>query len=69
MYSQIVTQEDKHQPMYSKREAASITGESVRTWSRRIKSGEIMAYRLGRNVRISREDLERFIAERRGAKP
>ena len=41
---------------------AAETGISVRTWTRRIRSGELPAVRLGRRVLVTGEALTRFLA-------
>ena len=42
---------------------------SPRTISRLIKSGDLVAYRFGRAVRIAEADLQVFLATRRGDEP
>ena len=44
-------------PMQTVRSAARLTGVSEKTIRRRIKDGTLPAYRLGRAIRISDEDL------------
>jgi len=48
-----------------KSEVATKSRESVRTWERRIASGEIAVHRVGRRVLIERSDFERFMASKR----
>lgn len=51
---------------YSPAEVAKLLGVDYRTVLRWIRAGELSATRLGhRTVRVGREDLERFKAERR----
>ena len=45
---------------------AELSNVSVRTVSRWIKTGELHAHKLGRQVRVSEEDFMYFIAARRG---
>jgi excisionase family DNA binding protein len=59
----VITEEKR---FYSVEELSSMFGvseESVRRW---IRGGELRAYRLGRReLRISKEDLDRFLEARR----
>ena len=43
-------------------ETAEILNESTKTTRRRIKSGELPHIRMGRQIRILPDDLDRFIA-------
>ena len=45
-------------------ELAGETGESVAVWRKRILRREISYTKFGRNVRVSRDTLARFISER-----
>jgi len=47
-------------------EVADHLHESERQVRRRIKSGEIIAHRFGRQIRIAPADLELFLRQRRG---
>lgn len=47
-------------PMQTVRSAARLTGTSTKTIYRRIEDGTLPAYRLGREFRISDEDLMRL---------
>jgi excisionase family DNA binding protein len=44
-------------------ESSQVSARTVRRW---IESGELIAYRFGRSVRIADEDLRGFQAQRRG---
>lgn len=44
-------------PMQTVRSAARLCGVSEKTIRRRINSGELTAYRIGRSIRISDDDL------------
>lgn len=46
-------------------EVAERLGVSLRTVRRLIEAGELPVHRIGRAVRISEDDLERFVATRR----
>ena len=48
------------------REVAARLDVSSRTVSRWIASGELIAHRFGRSVRIADDDLRAFLARRRG---
>ena len=50
-------------------EVAEILALSTRSVRRLIASGELMACRLGRSVRIHPDDLARYIDRHRGACP
>jgi excisionase family DNA binding protein len=52
--------------LLSVREVASRFGVSGKTISRWIHAGDLRAHRLGRQIRISEEDLRSFVAARRG---
>ena len=55
---------DGHLDLYTVREAAGhlkVSSKSIRRW---IAAGDLSVVQLGRNLRISRTELERFIAER-----
>ncbi len=45
---------------------AGLCQVSTRTVRRWIDHGELVAYRLGRQLRVSERDLELFLRERRG---
>ncbi len=51
---------------YSLPEVANRYDVSVRTVRRWIKNGELVAHRIGRQLRISAEDLKTFEKLRRG---
>ena len=51
---------------HSVSEIAEILDVSQRTVRRWIDQGELIAHRLGRNVRVSETDLRAFLALRRG---
>jgi excisionase family DNA binding protein len=51
---------------FTKRDVAEQLDASTRTVSRWIKSGDLKAHKLGRLVRIAGDDLDRFLASRRG---
>ncbi len=51
---------------YSVHEIAEQLDVSERTVRRWIASGELVAYKLGRAVRVSDSDLRDFLARRRG---
>ena len=44
-------------------ERLKVSGKQIRRW---IKAGDLVAYRLGRQIRISENDLELFLRQRRG---
>jgi excisionase family DNA binding protein len=48
-----------------KRELAVESRESVSTWERRIRRGELPFHKMGRRVLISRADFEVFMAAHR----
>jgi excisionase family DNA binding protein len=45
-------------------EAAKITDESLAVWRKRVNRRQISFVKLGRNVRLRRDDFARFIAAR-----
>jgi excisionase family DNA binding protein len=51
---------------YTIQEVSQALDVSPRTVSRWIASGELIAHRLGRSVRIADDDLRVFLARRRG---
>ena len=51
-------------PLTSITELAERLGVSTKTISRWIQSGELHAYRLGRQIRIAEEDVRNFVATR-----
>ena len=53
--------------LLTRREVAGICKVSLRTVTRWLQKGNLPAVRLGRNVRIRRDDLERFIQAHRFA--
>ncbi|MFQ5792433.1 MAG: helix-turn-helix domain-containing protein [Acidobacteriota bacterium] len=53
--------------LYSIRETADLLKVSTKTIRRWIESGELPAHRLGRQIRISEDDLLTFIRTRRQA--
>ena len=48
------------------RQTAEIFQVSEKKVRRLIKSDELVAYRIGRQLRIAKEDLRRFLQQRRG---
>ena len=52
-------------PMLSIAAVAERIDQSTKTVRRRIESGELIAYKLGRQWRIAEEDLEQFLRQRR----
>jgi len=52
-------------PMLSIKGVAERLDQSTKTIRRRIESGELVAYQLGRRWRIAEADLERFLRDRR----
>jgi excisionase family DNA binding protein len=55
--------------LHDARAVALRLGVSVRTVRRLIAAGELPAHRIGRSVRVSADDLARFLAARRRAGP
>jgi|Tabmets5t2r1_1033131.scaffolds.fasta_scaffold477890_2 excisionase family DNA binding protein len=53
---------------YTKRDVAEQLDASTRTVSRWIERGDLKAHKLGRLVRIAGDDLDPFLASRRGYK-
>ena len=51
--------------LFTIRDIAEFVGVSLMTVRRWIDSGELKIHRLGRLVRISQRDLDRFLASRR----
>lgn len=49
----------------STREIAEMLGVHVRTVGNWIRRGDLMAVRLGRSYRVSKQDLDAFLQERR----
>jgi excisionase family DNA binding protein len=41
-----------------------LSGESESCWRKRLQKGELPFIRLGANVRVRREELERFLSDR-----
>lgn len=62
--SQIWYNEDRMEH-YTAREVAEMLKVHERTISRWIKDGRLPAIRLGNRYRISRQDLEKFLQDRR----
>ena len=57
----------RHTPQfYTVAQIAEILDVSQRTVRRWIDSGELIAHRLGRNLRISGGDFDAFLIRRRG---
>ncbi len=54
------------QRFVSIKDVAEQLGVSTRTVSRWIETGELVAHRFGRLVRVGEIDLQRFLATRRG---
>lgn len=52
-------------PFYSVAEVADLLGVNKRTIRRWIDQGNLVAHRFGRQLRISRADLETFVRLRR----
>ncbi len=52
-------------PFYSVEEVADLLGVNKRTIRRWIDQGNLVAHRFGRQLRISRVDLETFVRLRR----
>ena len=48
-------------PLLTIRQTASVLQVSVKTVRRWIKGGDLVAHRIGRQLRISRDDLQTFI--------
>lgn len=53
--------------MLTPKQAAVFLQVSTRTIFRWIDTGELVAHRLGRQLRISRADFETFVKARRGS--
>ena len=51
--------------LYTAAEVAEILHVSERQVRRQIKSGELPHYKIGTAIRVSRADLEAFLAQRR----
>ena len=51
--------------MFSRAEIAELLGVSARTVDRFIKEGDLIAYKLGRSVRVAEADLRAFVARSR----
>jgi hypothetical protein len=49
---------------FSAKNLATMSGETVAVWRKRILHRQITFTKFGRNVRVSREAYERFITER-----
>jgi len=58
------TQKTERQRFLSIKDAAEFLGFSTKTIGRWIKAGELSAHQLGRQWRISPEDINRFLATR-----
>jgi len=52
--------------LLSVREVAGRLGVSAKTISRWIHAGNLRAHRLGRQIRITEEDIHSFVTARRG---
>jgi len=53
---------------YSIEQIACLLGVSDRTIRRQIKTGDLVAHRIGQQWRIAKADLEAFLQFRRGIK-
>ncbi len=53
------------EPLLNIKDVAEVCGVSTKTVRRWIQSGQLVAIRLGRQWRIARKDLERFISDNR----
>lgn len=53
---------DPHAPLYTRPEAADILRVSTSTLSRMIAAGELRSVRVGKQVRIPREEISRILA-------
>ena len=53
------------QRFYSVEEVADLLGVSDKTVRRRIAGGELVAHRIGRQLRISEDDFNAYVASRR----
>ncbi len=51
--------------MYSLKRVAEILAVNVRTVRRWVKAGELPFYRLGRQLRVTPQDLDDFLSARR----
>jgi len=60
---------DTPRTLLTKKTVAEILDTSEKTVDRRIRAGELPAIRDGRIVRVHPDDLERYIAARRSARP
>ena len=58
------SQKTERQRLLSIKDAAEFLGLSTKTVGRWIKAGELNAHQLGRQWRISPEDINRFLATR-----
>lgn len=52
--------------MFSVDEVANHFGVSTKTIRRQISAGALIAHRIGRSLRVSEDDLQRYRALRRG---
>jgi excisionase family DNA binding protein len=55
--------------LLTKKATAFILGMSEKSLDRRIRAGELPVIRDGRIIRVHPDDLERYIASRRSARP
>jgi excisionase family DNA binding protein len=53
-------------PLLKFKPVAEILGQSLPMVYKLVRSGDLPVVRIGASVRIHQDDLERFIAERRG---
>lgn len=58
------TPPSEDEPLLTVDEVAERLNVSTKTVRRWIKTGELPAYRLGRQIRISEKDLRRFLRDR-----
>lgn len=52
-------------PLLSQAKVAELLGVSVKTVTRRIEAGQLRHHRIGRQIRVSLDDLESYVARRR----
>jgi excisionase family DNA binding protein len=52
-------------PLISAKDLGRLTGVHEEWWARRARSGEVVAYKLGRHVRFRLSDAEAYIAAQR----
>ena len=60
---------DTLKKLLTKKAAAAILGISDKSLDRRIRTGELPVIRDGRIIRVHPDDLDRYIAARRSARP